>query len=755
MSWAFDNRHRNSLRTRRVRPSHKKWKPHGYQKRAREFLLHWGARALFLDPGLGKTSIVLSAFKFLKKLGYAEKMLVIAPLRVCQLVWRQEGQKWTQFRDLKITLLHGANKGKLLKQKSDIYLINPEGVSWLMQQYYGRKSLPFDIVCIDELTKFKNTQAKRFKALKGKRKATSFWWGLTGSPAPNGYIDLFGQILILDDGRTFGKYITYFRDQYFKQDWTGHKYALRDGADKDIEDRLGRVALRMASEDYLTLPQQLTNVIEVSLSKQSWDLYRKLEDEMIASLPEGVVTAANSAALYAKLSQLANGAIYLSEQAPGTKKWAWVHDEKLDALEDLIDDLQGQQLLIAYEFQHDLPRIRERLEKRKELLYDGAIPSLTGVGARKAQEIEDAWNSGEIRVLLVHPASAGHGLNLQESNARHICWFSQPWDLEQWIQTILRILRQGNLAKTVTVHILRARGTIDELKGEAIHVKDTTQTRLLDALNQFTKRRDFDPSPFAVGRTARSENSEDDDMAVAKKKLGFRKGGKAAATSTKPTKARTVRDDDDDLPEDEDEDEDEEDEAPARKKPKGWGGATEDSSEQRTKVKGKISRKSSRDEEEDDDEDEDEEEEEPASSKAKKAFPKSVREKIADESEDDEDEDDDDDEDEDDDLPEDDDEDDDGDDDEDEPEPVKEKAVAKTAKRGRGRPPGAKTRNRASKTSTKEAAPAVESASAPEDTPVPSQFVSGGPGAYVNVQVSGEVSMIGETFAKLAKAFSN
>jgi hypothetical protein len=638
------------LRTRQIRPFHKAWTPHRYQQRGVEFLKEHRSGALFWDPGLGKTAVTLDAFWQLKQEGEVKRMLVIAPLRVCQLVWRQEGQKWTEFRPIRFSLLHGPKKAKALKEPADVYLINPEGVSWLVQQYYGRKTFPFDVICIDELTKFKNHRAQRSKQLRKKIENVRYRWGLTGSPVPNGYEDLFGQILILDGGKTFGTAKTYYLDQYFRQGFNGFDWELREGSAGQIERKIAPLVLSMSADDYLELPQLVSDIIDVRMPPSAVQKYEEMKAEMLTTLPEGVVTAANAGGVYAKLKQLSNGAVYLT--GSDTKEYAEIHDAKIDALKDLIEELNGRPLLVAYEFQHDLIRLRKALGED--------TPALSGLSEKKTIEMEAAWNRGELPVMLVHPASVGHGLNLQAaagSGTAHICWFSLPWDLELYEQTIRRLRRQGSEASRVVNHILRVEGGMDAVVIEALEEKDTTQQRLRMALNAEILR--DDPAPTARGQRVQPEDEE-----MAPKKLGFRKGSDedAAPAATKRPKGwgKGVTDeDDDDLPPTGVEDEEEEDEQPAprrkraaapadddedeqpRKKPKGWGksaaasddddGDDEEEEEQRERIRGKI-----RAPETDDDAEEDDEEE-PAQRRALKAFPKGVTQQLTG-AEDDEDE---------------------------------------------------------------------------------------------------------------------
>lgn len=448
--------------------------------RAVEHLKARYSAGLALDPGLRKTSITLKAFCDLQAAAQAETMLVIAPLRVCRMVWRQEGAKWTQFKHLKFSLLHGPKKAERLKDKADVFLINPEGIEWLAEQFFGR-SLPFDIVTIDELTKFKNPQAGRSKKLRPRLLRVRRRWGLTGSLAPNGYMDLFGQMLILDDGAALGKYITHFRDAYFQVDFNGFDYTLMPGAERRIIEKIAPYWLQMSADDYLELPPLVEDIRELDMEPAARKLYEKMKRDMLAELPEGVVTAANAAATYSKLAQMANGAVYVT---PDKATVGVIHDTKLEALEEIVEELDGQPLLVAYEFNHDLERLRERFGTVDEATGKKVLPYL-GKGTTATQEAQwiAAWNRNELPVLACHPASAGHGLNLQEGSAAHVCWFGPIWDLELWDQFIRRIRRSGNVAQRIFNHILVVRGTIDELKRDALRDKDTTQSRLLRALN--------------------------------------------------------------------------------------------------------------------------------------------------------------------------------------------------------------------------------------------------------------------------------
>ncbi len=428
-----------------------------------------------MDPGLGKTSITLSAFSELQDAGTASKMLVIAPLRVCQLVWRQEAEGWSQFRHLKFALLHGPKKDAALQSDADVYLINPEGITWLWKKLYGKR-FPFDTVTFDELTKFKNAQAVRHKRVMPLLKTARRRWGLTGTPIPNGYLDLFGQMKVLDDGAALGKYFSHFRDKYFEKDYTGFSYNLRRGAGKKIEAAISSYVLRMSAGDYLDLPKEIEDVRVVSMPAKARKVYENMKRNMVAMLEDNVVEAGNAAAVYSKLKQMANGAVYAGDGLLEPRQTVHIHDAKIEAIQELVEELNGKPLLVAYEFRHDLERLLKAFGDKTPYLGHG-------VSDLRASKIEKDWNSNKIPVLLAHPASAGHGLNLQKGNACHVAWFSMNWDYELYDQFLKRILRQGNSSDRIFNHIFVVDQTIDNKVQEARDQKHWTQAALLDALN--------------------------------------------------------------------------------------------------------------------------------------------------------------------------------------------------------------------------------------------------------------------------------
>lgn len=477
------------------------WTPHAYQKKAVKFLLEHAASALFLDPGLGKTSITLAAIKLLKQKKVLDKVLLIAPLRVCYSVWPKETEKWTDFNGLKIAVLHGPRKDELLKTEADVYVINPEGLEWLLQVKKTKtatgktkvdvdlrrwKALGFDTLVVDELSKFKHTNTNRFKALKLVLSTFRRRWGLTGSPASNGLLDLFGQCFVLDQGRTLGPYISHYRMKYFVPSHDGFSWNIREGAEDEIYERLAPLALRMAADDYLDMPTLIENNIRVELPDDVMQVYDRLENDLIAKLDDKLVVASNAAAASMKCRQVANGGIYLDPEVealvklPKSKReWVNLHTEKVDALAELIEELQGSPLLVAYDFEHDLDRLRERLGQ--DVPYIGG-----GVTAKRSAELEHLWNAGKLPVLLGHPQAMAHGLNLQEMG-HHVCWHSLTWDFELYDQFIRRVLRQGNKSKKVFCHHIMARGTIDEVVLAAVKSKRKGQNALFDALKKLRK----------------------------------------------------------------------------------------------------------------------------------------------------------------------------------------------------------------------------------------------------------------------------
>ena len=442
-----------------------KYNPHDYQIYAINFIKEHPIAAILLDMGMGKTSIVLAALNDLMFDSFeVTKVLIIAPLRVAKHTWSAEIQKWDQLRGLRYSIAVGtaAERMKALQADADIYIINRENVPWLIE----KSGLPFDydMVVIDELSSFKNWQAKRFKALMKVRPRVKRIVGLTGTPSSNGLMDLFAEYKVLDMGERLGRFISQYRVEYFVPDQTNgpivYSYRLRKGADKRIYDRISDITISMKSTDHLKMPELVSTEYDVQLSESERSRYEDLKQELILQLPDGEVTAANAASLTGKLAQLANGAIYAD-----TGEVIEFHDRKLDALEDIIEASNEKPLLVAYWFRHDLSRIKKRFHVRE---------------IKTSRDIAD-WNAGKIPVAVIHPASAGHGLNLQAGGST-LVWFGLTWSLELYQQTNARLWRQGQESGTVVIQHIITKGTIDERIVKALSKKEMTQTALIDAV---------------------------------------------------------------------------------------------------------------------------------------------------------------------------------------------------------------------------------------------------------------------------------
>lgn len=450
-----------------VQSSKPSWHPHDYQKRAITLLLSQASAGLFLDPGLGKTSICLASLKILKSKNYIGKTLIIAPLRPVYKVWPDEIEKWAEFGDLTYTILHGESKRENLELDCDIYIINPEGLLWLFDEKQKRPK--FDALIVDESTKFKDSTTRRYRLLKPHLSSFSRRWCLTGTPSPNGLMDLFGQIYILDFGRSLGRYITHFRMNFFQRSaFNIYEWKPQADAFQRIVSMIKPLILQLSAEDYLAMPELVDRVIQVTLPSQAMKVYEEVEDEFLSEMEGGNLVAANAAVAGIKCRQIANGAVYDQD-----RKVHLIHDEKLDALEGILEELNGAPTLILYEFDHDKQRILSRL---------GDVPVLgAGVNAKRLDEIIDGFNAGRIKYLLGHPASMGHGLNLQGS-CHHVIWFGITWNLEFYDQAIARVYRQGQKAEHVYVYHIVAKDTLDEKVLATLVSKDRSQQTLLKAL---------------------------------------------------------------------------------------------------------------------------------------------------------------------------------------------------------------------------------------------------------------------------------
>lgn len=441
-----------------------RYNAHDYQKYATQFILAHPIAAVFLEMGLGKSVITLTAlFDLCLDQFLIRKVLVIAPLRVARETWPSEIKKWDHLQGLTYSVVVGteAERKAALMQVADVYIINRENVDWLITKSGIR--FDFDMVVIDELSSFKSYQAKRFKSLLKARPYVKRIVGLTGTPSSNGLMDLWAEFRVLDLGERLGRYITHYRNAFFTPDKRNGEvvfsYKPLPGAEEAIYKRISDVTISMKSCDYLKLPECVINEVPVTMDEKEMAIYDKFREDMVANIKDKEIDAVNAAVLSGKLLQMANGAVYDDE-----KNSLHIHDRKLDALEDLIEGANGKPVLIAYWYQHDAERIKDRFQVRE---------------IKTSKDIED-WNAGKIPAAIIHPASAGHGLNLQTGGSTLI-WFGLTWSLELYQQTNARLHRQGQ-KDTVIIHHIIAKGTIDEQVMKALRKKEKTQDALIDAV---------------------------------------------------------------------------------------------------------------------------------------------------------------------------------------------------------------------------------------------------------------------------------
>lgn len=441
------------------------FEPHDYQRYAIDYIETHPVAAVLLDMGLGKTVISLTAIADLLFDSFeAHRILVVAPLRVARDTWPAEIKKWEHLRHLTYAVAIGtpAERKAALMANTDITIINRENLQWLIESSGFR--FDYDMVVIDELSSFKNRQSKRFKSLLKVRPHVKRIIGLTGTPSSNGLMDLWAEFRLLDMGQRLGRFITQYRSNYFMPDKRNgeiiYSYKPLPYAEEQIYRQISDITISMRSSDHLKMPELVSPQYEVYLSDAEQKRYEELKSEFVLQLKDDEVTAANAAALTGKLSQLANGAIYAD-----TGETIAFHDRKLDALEDIIEAANGKPVLVAYWFRHDLQRIRERFNVRE---------------LKSSKDITD-WNAGNIPVAVIHPASAGHGLNLQQGGSTLI-WFGLTWSLELYQQTNARLWRQGQSAGTVVLQHIITKGTIDERILKALSLKEVTQSALIGAV---------------------------------------------------------------------------------------------------------------------------------------------------------------------------------------------------------------------------------------------------------------------------------
>lgn len=451
------------------------YEPYPYQQYCAARIVADAAVGLFLDMGLGKTVITLDAINTLRYDRWAvQRVLIIAPKKVAEGTWTKEAQKWEHLRHLRISAVLGSQQKRLraLATPADIYVINRDNVAWLVD--YFKNAWPFDMVVLDESSSFKNSQSKRFKALKLVRSRINRLVELTGTPASNGLIDLWAQIYLLDGGARLGRTLGQYRERFFDPDKRSRtqifSYTPKDGSMEYIQQVIGDICVSMKAEDYLNLPDRMFDDVPVVLDDKARKAYRQLERDLLLELDEGQITAASAGVLTGKLLQLCNGAVYDSEKRPLA-----IHNCKVEAFLEVLEQLNGQHCLVFYNFQHDRDRLLAALE-----------PLGLRVRVYQSAADEDAWNAGEIDVLLAHPASCAYGLNLQ-NGGHHIVWFGLTWSLEQYEQANKRLHRQGQ-RHPVIVHHLVVQGGMDEDVIESLRAKGDTQEALMDALKARIKK---------------------------------------------------------------------------------------------------------------------------------------------------------------------------------------------------------------------------------------------------------------------------
>ena len=440
--------------------------PHDYQRYATDFILAHPEAAILLDMGLGKSVISLTAiWELCLNRFEIGRVLVIAPLRVARDTWPAEIQKWDHLRGLTYSVVVGTEKERraALMRSASVFIINRENVQWLVED----SGIPFtfDMIVIDELSSFKSWQAKRFKSLLKVRPDVKRIVGLTGTPSSNGLMDLWAEFRILDLGKRLGRFITHYRDAFFLPDKRNQQqiftYKPRPGAEEEIYRRISDMTISMRATDHLKMPERVENRVVVRMDDREREIYDRMKADLIVQIKGQEIDAVNAAALSGKLCQMANGASYTEDHSV-----VQIHDQKLDALEDLIEGANGKPLLVAFWFKHDLARIQKRFPQAREI--------------RTSKDITD-WNAGDIPVALIHPASAGHGLNLQ-AGGNTLVWFGLTWSLELYQQTNARLWRQGQTAGTVIIHHIITEDTIDERIMDALERKDKTQSALIDAV---------------------------------------------------------------------------------------------------------------------------------------------------------------------------------------------------------------------------------------------------------------------------------
>ena len=451
---------------------------HKYQWRMIEWIMDNPKCALWAGVGLGKTVTTLTALQTLLERKISKKILIIAPLRVAKFVWPAEINNWTHLKDLRHVVLHGSKKTReeLLGSSYEIHIINKEMVSWLVDEMSARRHWPYDTVVIDESTCVKSSKSKRYKSLRMVYAKTKRMIQLSATPAPNGLLDLWAQMHLIDQGKRLGRTMTAYKNQYFIGDYMGYNFVPKAGAPAQIYKQVADKCLTLTSKDYLELPKRTHNTINIEMDKKMGEKYYELEREFVLELEDGLITASQAAVLSGKLLQFCGGAVYIPEECKtvmsldligDSKTWVEVSTQKLDALRDLISEMAGQPLLVAYNYKHELVRLTREFPSGRCL---------------NSQKDEEDWNKGKIPILFVHPQSCGHGLNLQYGGS-NLVWFGTTWNLELYDQLIGRLDRQGQ-SDPVFIHHMILNNTIEERVMLRLKDKSITQDELLNAMKE-------------------------------------------------------------------------------------------------------------------------------------------------------------------------------------------------------------------------------------------------------------------------------
>lgn len=464
-----------------LRAQDRPWEPEPFQERAVRFLLEHAQSGLLLDPGLRKTSATLAAILTRVRKRQIRRALVVAPLRVVHETWPQEMRKWREFHELGVAVVHGPGKDAVLRALEpghQVVLMNFEGLLWLTQDKARLRALDADMLVIDESSKIKNGTSQRFRALRPLLGRFRYRHILTGSPRPRHYLDLWAQVYILDQGASLGAWITHYRNRYFYPcGWQMREWELIPGKEAEINRAIAPLVLRLDAKDHVKMPAEMEDVRRFDLPPEARREYDALEKNLMSELFRAPLVS--GAAARSKLCQIANGAVYLDTERGQAKR---VHKAKVEALQELVEELQGEPLLVAVGFRHDTAAIREALGRDVPCMDSAAT-------ARQINEYKTAWNAGRLPLLLAHPASVGHGINMQECGARHVCFFDLPDDYDLFDQFFRRVWRSGNRSPFVVRHLLVGRRTVDEAKLRNLRRKGRGQNAFLAAMKEYAREK--------------------------------------------------------------------------------------------------------------------------------------------------------------------------------------------------------------------------------------------------------------------------